>query len=97
MGLMPCTRAQTDCQLRPGSNLILAAHHFRPFSRYYNFPAGFDIISQYFRSYPAGIRARLGNSDPGTTRQMINPAASGIKRSRCIKHQAGQRSSARRV
>jgi len=27
-----------------------------------------DIISQYFPSYPAGIRTRLGNSDPGTAR-----------------------------
>ena len=27
-----------------------------------------DVISQYFPSYPAGIRARLGSSDPGTAR-----------------------------
>ncbi len=27
-----------------------------------------DIISQYFPSYPADIRARLGSSDPGTAR-----------------------------
>jgi hypothetical protein len=27
-----------------------------------------DVISQYFPSYPAEIRARLGNSDPGTPR-----------------------------
>ncbi len=25
-----------------------------------------DVISQYFPSYPADIRARLGSSDPGT-------------------------------
>jgi hypothetical protein len=27
-----------------------------------------DVISQYFPSYPADIRARLGRSDPGTAR-----------------------------
>ena len=27
-----------------------------------------DVISQYFPSYPAAIRARLGSSDPGTAR-----------------------------
>jgi hypothetical protein len=27
-----------------------------------------DVISQYFPSYPADIRARLGSSDPGTAR-----------------------------
>jgi hypothetical protein len=27
-----------------------------------------DVISQYFPSYPADIRARLVNSDPGTAR-----------------------------
>ena len=27
-----------------------------------------DVISQYFPSYPADIRARLANSDPGTAR-----------------------------
>ena len=27
-----------------------------------------DVISQYFPSYPADIHARLGRSDPGTTR-----------------------------
>ena len=27
-----------------------------------------DVISQYFPSYPADIRARLGRNDPGTAR-----------------------------
>ena len=29
---------------------------------------GLDVISQYFPGYPAEIRARLHNSDPGTPR-----------------------------
>ncbi len=29
---------------------------------------GLDVISQYFPGYPAEIRARLHNSDPGTLR-----------------------------
>jgi hypothetical protein len=28
-----------------------------------------DVINQYFASYPADIRTRLGNSDPGTVRR----------------------------
>jgi len=27
-----------------------------------------DVIDQYFPEYPAGIRARLGGSEPGTSR-----------------------------
>jgi hypothetical protein len=33
-----------------------------------------DVIGQYFPSYPAQIRARLGGSEPGAPRQTTGPA-----------------------